>query len=710
MQAQNRIARRPHSRRRQAATPAGFSVVYDERGQSRWRCTRTKFIQAYGEIRRCSYCDRKDRIKPNHVCQWRIPAADDRYLKLSDQGDNDNSVERLLDHLAVEAAKFVGASSISAAVACSEAMRSLLVAVCQDAVDFARRNPRFTGDFDELIGKINPEVMRRAIESAGDDAYQVMCGELQKYRFVNLMIDAATVLNMKVVHSCFNNPFSGLAPVPFRSVEKRNGDWCEQDYASEIETAITCLLDAGLVPVAICHDRLASQDSAIRHVLERLAENPELSLIVDVPCMNHLLHNCLMSAKKACAPLDAVIGWLSDFAKRLRKDDGVRFLGAKCPLYPETRWLYIVDTISFILRHSERVRTLRRLDWESSHHDRLQDQQYETDAEQASQIPRTVLDLYLILRPLKAASQAFECEASRLSDVLPVFQCLMDWYRELIGNRRLGDDSSYEVLNELMTQFVARIEYLLPPETWAAWTLTRAGRHFLRVLNAVSYSGPAIDIPVEFTENPVAADIRQFLVTACENDGSSGTLQEDECSNLESNNSLDNECAEFTDDQGVSTSIAYLRQQIAVRRDQSLEQKLSIDLTAYAYEKSIATVEKFMKVLCPSVEGKDALDFWLYGRRTSHEDVVLTIPDDFAMWQEAHKFEKLRALSEVALRLVSVGTSESDVERINSMHKFLVHERMTNISPENLLARLRMRALSHSTRATERSQDGDDRS
>lgn len=72
------------------------------------------------------------------------------------------------------------------------------------------------------------------------------------------------------------------------------------------------------------------------------------------------------------------------------------------------------------------------------------------------------------------------------------------------------------------------------------------------------------------------------------------------------------------------------------------------------------------------------------------------------MWQDAHKFEKLRTLSEVALQLVSVGTSESDVERINSMHKYLVHERMTNITAENLLARLRMRALSHSARAIER--------
>ena len=133
---------------------------------------------------------------------------------------------------------------------------------------------------------------------------------------------------------------------------------------------------------------------------------------------------------------------------------------------------------------------------------------------------------------------------------------------------------------------------------------------------------------------------------------------------------------------------------------------MSFDLTAYAYEKSIETVEKFMKVLCPSVEGKDALNFWLFGTRSRHEDAVLRIPDDFAMWKEAHKFGKFRAISEVALRLVSVGTSESDVERINSMHKFLVHERMTNISPANLLARLRMRALSHSARARQLSEDG----
>lgn len=197
------------------------------------------------------------------------------------------------------------------------------------------------------------------------------------------------------------------------------------------------------------------------------------------------------------------------------------------------------------------------------------------------------------------------------------FQCfnLLDWYRDLFHNRRLVEGSSYEVLDELMAQFLARIECLLRPETWASWTLTRPGRHFLRALNALLLDGPALDIPVELTENPVASDIRRFLQTACENDfnqsddAASSTICEDaDGCNLESNDSFPDQCVETrtSGDDGASTIVTSLRQQIAARRDQSLEQKLSCDLRAYTYEKSIETVDKFIKVLHPSVEGRDA--------------------------------------------------------------------------------------------------------
>ena len=53
----------------------------------------------------------------------------------------------------------------------------------------------------------------------------------------------------------------------------------------------------------------------------------------------------------------------------------------------------------------------------------------------------------------------------------------------------------------------------------------------------------------------------------------------------------------------------------------------------------------------------------------------------------------MRAIATVALRIISIGTSESDVERVNSMHKYIARDRMTNISANVILARLRLKCV-----------------
>ena len=113
-------------------------------------------------------------------------------------------------------------------------------------------------------------------------------------------------------------------------------------------------------------------------------------------------------------------------------------------------------------------------------------------------------------------------------------------------------------------------------------------------------------------------------------------------------------------------------------------------------------VGKFMKVLAPTADYKKAFDLWLFSEMSEYQKLVLNEDDDFDMWREAHKFDELRSIPQVDERLVSVGTSESDVERLNSMHRFIVHDRMTNISAENILARLRMRSLAISEKAMQR--------
>ena len=44
------------------------------------------------------------------------------------------------------------------------------------------------------------------------------------------------------------------------------------------------------------------------------------------------------------------------------------------------------------------------------------------------------LDLHLILAPLKKASLCFECESSRMADVIPVFMVMMTAYKDMLNN------------------------------------------------------------------------------------------------------------------------------------------------------------------------------------------------------------------------------------------------------------------------------------
>ena len=93
---------------------------------------------------------------------------------------------------------------------------------------------------------------------------------------------------------------------------------------------------------------------------------------------------------------------------------------------------------------------------------------------------------------------------------------------------------------------------------------------------------------------------------------------------------------------------------------------------------------------------KRYLDNWLFAGDEPVEAINLKQRwslSTLEMWMHLALIDKYHKFAEVAMRLLSIGTSESSVERLISMHRYLVHDRMTNISPETLLARLRLRSM-----------------
>ena len=120
--------------------------------------------------------------------------------------------------------------------------------------------------------------------------------------------------------------------------------------------------------------------------------------------------------------------------------------------------------------------------------------------------------------------------------------------------------------------------------------------------------------------------------------------------------------------------------------ENSLNEIVAYDIREGAYEKSLDVIRKFLLILglneTPMKNAELIYDKWIFDN------------DEFAVRSFRGKHLQTRRISEVGMRLVSIGTSESDVERLISIHRFIVRGRMTNISDDLLLARLRLRTIS----------------
>lgn len=112
--------------------------------------------------------------------------------------------------------------------------------------------------------------------------------------------------------------------------------------------------------------------------------------------------------------------------------------------------------------------------------------EFEEMAREVATIKPEIIELYLILLPLQKVSLCFECEQSRLGDVINVVQTMIAFYEKLLSQSYINLEWSLEILHELLAQFLTRLETYLPNEVWTNWAFSRSGRFDLRSKNASS--------------------------------------------------------------------------------------------------------------------------------------------------------------------------------------------------------------------------------
>ena len=716
-------------RKRKIDTPFGWTQVTkkDRNGNDVqvWRCPHTYLNTFTNKKERSSYTCRKDRTILKHRHVYKIQNEDDELLDENDKLKNSkNTNQEYINSLEEVTASFVGSASISASVACSEQYRELICQIANLSISYFLSNKHIIRQPSTIIPKFNKNSMKDSILREGDKAFNQMLKKLQKFKFVNLMIDASTVGNMRVVHSTLSNPYSGLAPLPFRSTEKEGKDWGITEYKEEIENSLSFIdyinsinmEEFHIKIVSICHDQLPSQSVAISKVLSDLKQNDSILPIINVSCLNHLINNAFLHTIKNCDELKNFIPQIEEVVSIFRKRDAVEYIGRKIPNAPKTRWIYLIDTLSFIVKYVDDINDYLIEIWKDSHpqSEEQTNEEYDNQANEESRISNKFLELFLILLPLQKASLCFESEQSRLSDVIPVILTLLESYKTICSLSIIDENWSLIILHELLCQFFSRIEVFLPEETWAAWTLTRQGRIHIRSVNAPpgltdgdicdyideKYSlneasfnmEKEINDIIDFNFSSIRKEDEQFGYEEEVLDNQSETIDTEDEFNIQDQDEDERYKIAINDESHKNTQF---KATLSNWRKKSLDEILEYNITSNTYDKAIKIVKCYYKKINSKCEENDAnyyFDQWLFNNDQIFSIVDMNQSTDFLVWQNIYKHDDLRTISLVALMLLSIGTSESDVERLISMHRYIIHDRMTNLSPEVLLARLRLRA------------------
>lgn len=103
-------------------------------------------------------------------------------------------------------------------------------------IDFFLKNTSLSRDPSLIIKCINKNSISVSLIKEGCVAFNSMMISISKYRFANLMIDAATVNTMCVAHNTLSNPFSYLAPFPFHSKGQNDDEWRIEEYIVILES------------------------------------------------------------------------------------------------------------------------------------------------------------------------------------------------------------------------------------------------------------------------------------------------------------------------------------------------------------------------------------------------------------------------------------------------------------------------------------------
>ena len=238
----------------------------------------------------------------------------------------------------------------------------------------------------------------------------------------------------------------------------------------------------GIIVTSIVIDNLPAQLSGARNAVTTIEEPFNATSVI--PCFCHLVNLIFVGAVSKCPELYNLINEVINLSTFIRKQSAVRHIKAKCPTIVRTRWLYIVDVLLFIFKHIGEI------------NDYLQmhvDEEIPYD-----KIPIEFADLYLILLPLKILVLYFEKRSSKLHQVIPLFREGMLYFSQI--SDRIHTETGKKIFEIVLTCYLSRFKVNAKEQVIASYSLSIDGLKELREENDLCLENSDFEIVVEHNE------------------------------------------------------------------------------------------------------------------------------------------------------------------------------------------------------------------
>ena len=618
------------------------------------------------ELRRCSFVCRKDRI-PTHPSKrsphvFDRPQEGDTGFPVAAQLKKDlRTQERFRNAIADAVALLSLQLQIPVNRISHPAFWEFVTSVMQIGESIGKTN------VDQLLQGISAKAISERITHLGHVFRERDFATARELRYVNIVVDAGTVLGVATIHSLLTNPYHREFPIVLEITENDHFD--KFMYRDLFERLCMICHEQDLIVCSIITDGLPAQVSGLEMLLQ---EKESCSCIYQIRCFAHLTNLVFNDCLKQLPNLKAMVRDISALVSLLRTAVVVEELREKCPAICPTRWLYLFDILMWLCTRKDKINAfLIGSDNNSSDFQSIPDEW------------QTLLD---ILRPLKLLSLAVESSGCALWEIIPLVAGVMKIWEHLIPGL---DDDARDVLRIFVANFVWRFRRSSPEVAITSFTLTEQGREVLRRRDVGFQTRGAANVSC-FTTNR----IESLSNLGLECDGEEMVQEGERDSDSEPADEMVDDgmemivTPEFEEEEDIEGTDNLSKCDIF---DLALEQLMKLDIYVCDYSTALRELIALgNRLSVPEDYIEEKFRSWIYLDRSQTPTRFCIGESPDTIWRRVPALcEEWRPFADISLRFVTIGTSEADCERSLSRQKDAQGLHTTNIRAETIEARLR---------------------